>query len=559
MVQTIVKICIFAINLIKIKEMIFMKRLCVLGCLLVCCLGWMRAQTVETDSLIQTVVLPDSTQIIVADSVKMVADSISPAVADTLSLVAADSLSVAADSIAITDSITYNFRLQPIDSTALIMEKVKAVTDMISARALLDAQMVKEVFSDTAIVNKYNRLLDKMVREYDSEVAAVAGEDSTHFNSYFFRLFAPLTLYKTPVSRAMQVKPSVAIDEEDSIRQALMVSGRDLRLLQELDRVLLNIYLTSPDRVLMTEDSLRANQSVSVEVIKGSTDNVKLDVPVNITLPQGDGEKAAIATDMVVHKPNFWRTKGAFSTQMTESFFSPNWYQGGTNNINVLSTMRLEANYNNKKKIQWDNKLEARIGFYQNQGAEIQSNQDMLRMTSKLNLKAVRSWNYTIEAQGETQMMQHFNGDNTLKSRFMTPFNGSLTVGMDFKKNFKNGSVSIFPGPLSYKMTYVAIKDKAPSYGVEKGRVRNDIGSKLEVNFNYNITKNISYRTRFYYYTPYDYVQMDWENTFNFQVSKYISTTLFFHTRFDDHVARNDDWGFFQFKEYLTFGLNYSW
>ena len=525
-----------------------------LGCFF-CFMGFAMAQTVKTDSLKS---VPDSVDF-VTDSIKRVVDI----VADTMLVVANDSV-VCVDSIVVmaSDSVSevgVDLSPQLIDSTTLIMEQVKAVTDMISARSMLNTQLVKEVFSDTAIVNKYNRLLDKMVNEYDAAVAAITGEDSIHFNSYFFRLFAPLTLYKSPVSNAMKVGAVSAIDEADSIRLSSMSSGRDLRLLNELDRVLLNTYLASPTRVLMMEDSLRANKSVSEEAIKSTAGNVKLDVPVNITLSQTGGEKATIATNMEVLKPNFWKTLGNFSTQMTESFFSPNWYQGGTNNINVLSTMRLEANYNNKKKVQWDNKLEARIGFYQNTGAEIQSNQDMLRMTSKLNLKAIRNWNYTIEAQGETQMMQHFNGDNTLKSRFMTPFNGSLTVGMDFKKNFKNGSISIFPGPLSYKMSYVAIKDLAPKYGIEKGSIRNDIGSKLQVDFNYKITKNISYRTRFYYYTPYDYVQMDWENTFNFQVSKYISTTLFFHTRFDDHVARNDQWGFLQFKEYLTFGLNYSW
>jgi hypothetical protein len=183
-----------------------------------------------------------------------------------------------------------------------------------------------------------------------------------------------------------------------------------------------------------------------------------------------------------------------------------------------------------------------------------------LRLTSKLNLKAIRNWNYTIEAQGNTQMMQHFNGDNSLKSRFLAPMDASLTVGMDYKKNFKKGSISIFPGPLSYKMSYVAVPELATRYGIEEGKQsRHDVGSKLEVNFNYKLAKNITYKTRFYYYTPYDYVQLDWENTFSFQVNKYISTTLFFHTRFDDHVARNENWGFFQFKEYLTFGLNYSW
>jgi hypothetical protein len=265
--------------------------------------------------------------------------------------------------------------------------------------------------------------------------------------------------------------------------------------------------------------------------------------------------------DVVVQKPNFWVTKGNFSTQLTESFFSPNWYQGGTNNLNLLSMLTLEANYNNKRKVQWDNKLDARLGFYKNQGEDIESNQDLLRLTSKLNLKAIRNWNYAIEAQGNTQMLNHRDADNVLQSRFLSPADFSFTVGMDFKKSFDKGSISIYPGPLSYKMTYVAVEELATSYGLEEGKhIRNDLGSKLEVNFDYKITDNISYKTRFYYFTGrYEYVQMDWENTINFQVSKYISTKLFFHTRFDDFAARHDNLGFFQFKRYLMLGLNYAW
>ena len=523
-----------------------MKKITFLIGLISCWTNILIAQVVHSDSLLQvaavdTVSSPFDTLLVVSDT----------------SLVVSDSLDI--------DSIVYNSfavsanLLEEVDSTALILEKVREVTDMISARSLLNSQLVKEVFSDTAIVNKYNRLLDEMVDEYAAEVERLSTNELSDVNPIYFRLFAPLTLYKSPVSNAMHIQKDSVWTKDDSIRLATMSSGRDLRLLNELDRVLLSTYLESPTQVVLTEEQLLASQSVSEDAIRSTADNAKLNVPTAIALPLAGTHKAELNTDMVVSKPNFWKTLGNFSTQMTESFFSPNWYQGGTNNINVLSTMRLEANYNNKKKVQWDNKLEARIGFYQNTGAEMQSNQDMLRMTSKLNLKAIRNWNYTVEAQGETQMMQHFNGDNTLKSRFMTPFNGSLTVGMDFKKNFKNGSLSIFPGPLSYKMTYVAVRDLAHNYGIEEGRIRNDIGSKLQVDFNCKISKNISYRTRFYYYTPYDYVQMDWENTFNFQVSKYISTTLFFHTRFDDHVTRNDKWGFVQFKEYLTFGLNYSW
>lgn len=530
------------------------------------CWAYICTAQVQSDTLQQTLLTKDSLSTAEADSTILSVSADSVITVDSISIT--DSISVA-DSILVTpitdDSAAIALRpLIKVDSTALIMEKVKNVTNMISEQSFLNTQRVRDVFSDTAIVNKYNRLLDKMVREYATAIDNISVEDSSLVSPYYFRLFAPLTLYKSPVSAAIGLERADSITLEDSLRQASMSSGRDLRLINELDRILLSTYLATPDKVIMTEDELKSSQSLSEETIKSATENAGFNVPTTIVSPIADTEKANITTQMVVHKPNFWKTLGNFSAQMTESFFSPNWYQGGTNNVNVVSSIRFEANYNNKKKTQWDNKLEARVGFYKNyregETEPIQSNQDMLRLTSKLNLKAIRNWNYTVEAQGETQMMQHFNNNNTLKSRFMTPFNGSLTVGMDFKKNFKKGSISIFPGPLSYKMSYVAVKELAKNYGIEEGKVfRNDIGSKLEVNFNYKFTKSISYRTRFYYYTPYDYVQMDWENTLDFQVSKYLSAKIFFHARFDDHVARNDKWGYLQFKEYLTFGLNYSW
>lgn len=544
-----------------------MRKICMIAGLMICCLRAGMAQSEVMDSVAHVAVLPDSAQV-VADSTMLLVE----AETDSLSLVV-DSLMATADSlahdgVAVVDSAAVlpadslsGLGLVPVDSTALIMEKVKSVTDMISVKSILNAQLVKEVFSDTAIVNRYNRLLDKMVADYEQTSNAVSGDDSIRFNSYYFRLFAPLTLYHTPVSSAMRMVSALALELEDSLLLTTMSSGRDVRLAKELDRVLLATYLASPQRVVMTEDKLRESQKVSEETIKSTANDVKLDVNTTTISSLASAEKAAITTNMEVLKPNFWRTKGSFSTQMTESFFSPNWYQGGINNINMLSTMTLEASYDNKRKIQWHNKLEARIGFYQNEGAEIQSNQDLLRFTSKLNLKAIYNWNYTVEAQGNTQMMQHFNGDNTLKSRFMAPADGSLTIGMDYRKNFKKGSLSVFPGPLSYKVNYVALKELAGRYGMEEGKLsRHDLGSKLEMNFNYQLAKNISYRTRFYYYTGrYEYVQMDWENTFNFQVSKYISATLFFHCRYDDRIKPHEDWSYLQFKEYLTFGLNYSW
>ena len=514
-----------------------MKRKMLLGSLLLCCTSWAVAQ-----------------QTVLVDSV--------PAVNDSTLIVQNDSTS----ELEVIDSTAIAFRSLAqanLDSTKLLMEQVKELTDQIAEQSLLNAIIVQEVFSDTAVVNKYNRILDQMVEEYATEMASISAHDSVHVNPLYFRLFAPLTLYKSPVTKAMSLDTYPAVTLEDSLRLVAMTSGKDMRLLNELDRVLLSTYLTSPALVELTEEELKASKNISDEVIKSAADNAKLNVPTaEVTLLEETTPQTI--TDLVVQKPNFWTTKGNFSTQMTESFFSPNWYQGGINNLNLLSMLTLGANYNNLRKVQWDNKLDARLGFYQNQGESFQSNQDLLRLTSKLNLKAIRNWNYTVEAQGNTQMMPHYDESvdpRVLKSRFMAPADASLTIGMDFKKTFDKGSISIYPGPLSYKLTYVAVPELATSYGLDEGKkVRHDLGSKLEVNFDYQITKNISYKTRFYYFTGrYEYVQMDWENTLNFQVSKYISTKLFFHTRFDDLVEPADNWKYFQFKQYLMLGLNYAW
>ena len=412
---------------------------------------------------------------------------------------------------------------------------------------------------------KYELMLEEMVAEHAAAVENISADEDDHVNPLYFRLFAPLTYYKSPVSQALSMEAPSAETLEDSPRLSSMTSGKDLALLGELDRVLLSTYLTSPALVELTEEELMASVNHSEVAMKTVSESATLEVPDAVSAPLSDINPQAVA-DIVVQKPNFWITKGSFSTQLTQSFFSPNWYQGGVNNLNLLSMLTLEANYNNKRKVQWDNKLEARLGFYQNQGedrkmGDIQSNQDLLRLTSKLNLKAIRNWNYAIEAQGNTQMLNHHDANGLLQSRFLSPADFSFTVGMDFKKSFEKGSVSIFPGPLSYKLNYVLDTDLAVKYGIEPGKhARHDLGSKLEVNFDYKITDNISYMTRFYYFTGrYEYVQVDWENTLNFQVSKYISTKLFFHTRFDDLVEPIDNWKFFQFKQYLMLGLNYTW
>ena len=126
-----------------------------LGGLLLCCSSWIMAQqTIEADTLAKVEAPVDSLVAVAADSVLLAqADSV---VAENV----VDSTAIALRPLTQLD----------VDSTKLVLEQVKALTDRISEQSLLNAHLVKEVFSDTAVVNKYNRLLDKMVVQYAAEV-----------------------------------------------------------------------------------------------------------------------------------------------------------------------------------------------------------------------------------------------------------------------------------------------------------------------------------------------------------------------------------------------------
>ena len=96
------------------------------------------------------------------------------------------------------------------------------------------------------------------------------------------------------------------------------------------------------------------------------------------------------------------------------------------------------------------------------------------------------------------------------------------------------------------------------SMGVDAGKhVKGDIGSNIEAKLTWAITPSISWTSRIYTFTNYDYVQGDWENTFNFSITKYLSTQFYLHLRFDDSTETTSDWGNWQMKEILSFGLNY--
>jgi hypothetical protein len=349
-------------------------------------------------------------------------------------------------------------------------------------------------------------------------------------------LFLPLTFYKNIAHNAL------SLDKE----------------LSPLDKQLLDIYLMRPDMVQNTETQLEKTGPVVAP-------QTVVEEPTATMVKPKPEEPDVIPVDMVVLKPNFWKFSGDYYLQFLQNYISGNWYKGGESNYSLLGSLTLEANYNNKQKVKWDNKLEMKLGLQTSKSDslhKVKSSEDLLRYTGKLGLQATKKWYYTLQLVAYTQFLRTYEkNQEPVVSDFMSPFNANLSLGMDYTIDWLNHHLtgSVHLAPLSYNFKYVGRLALSTRYGLDEGKhTLNDFGSQLTLDMKWKFSDNISWQTRLYGYTTYERSEIEWENTFTFQFNKYISAKFFIYPRFDDNTSRDDHHGYWQFKEYTSLGFSYS-
>lgn len=389
----------------------------------------------------------------------------------------------------------------------------------------------------------------------------VSDVDNNDVNPYFYKMFGKTTFYKDALHEAF------TLDENDgsgSISSEGMAMREDLN--SEINKQLMNVYAKKPNSIALHEDYLK-NVS-SVQVVSDTHAQKDLDEILS-SVPQD--ELFAMPEDLdiglKIEKPNFWKKSGTFGLQFSQNYFSDNWYKGGDNNQTMLSSLLLEAKYDDTKKLTWENKLELRLGFVTSNADtchQFITNNDKINLYSKLGIKMAKSWYYAASVDTKTQFMPGYKTNDIKKySQFLAPLDFTVSLGLDFKPQMKNNnSLSVAMLPLSYKFRYVGVDDD--NIRVTNNMTcdfRQDFGSKIEFNAKIQLAKNLSWKCRFFGFTSYEYVESELENIFSFNFSKYISAEIFSLWRFDDNRGPqfyDDHLGYFQFKEYVTFGLNYS-
>lgn len=379
-------------------------------------------------------------------------------------------------------------------------------------------------------------------------LSASAAQYGNLSSGQYFRLFAPLTFYHSVASNQL----SIASSDPDEVSQAI-------------DQALMHVYLTRPELVQVTQSEQEKSGALRQDIIEESVVKQEVEM-VEQAAPMPEMPEAE-PVQMVIEKPNFWKYKADTYLQFMQNYVSDNWYKGGENNYAAVGSFTVEANYDNKSIWKWDNKLEMKLGFQTSPSDTVhrfKANEDLLRYTGKVGLQAANRWYYTLQLLAYTQFTRGFKANNTKTfSDFMSPFNLSVGLGMDYKveafKKRLTGTVNIAPLAINYR--YVDRADLAGSFGVKLDRHTHsltDFGSQLTASLTWKLNDNVEWKSRIYSFTSYHRQEIEWENTFALRVSKYISANLFLFPRFDDANNRDENLGYWQFKEYSSLGFSYS-
>lgn len=483
-------------------------------------------------------------------------DSLAAARKDSLPTLPSRPDSLAVDSFAV-DSL-FN------DSAAVALPPDTLVTDSLLADSLLTDSLQKDsLLKDTIISERPPVIikidpLDTIRRAYMHRIEKLAlKRDSVantpavvELDAYYYRLILPPTLYKKAVHGVLTTRDSCFTDQKT-------------QRIHAIHHALFRAYVQYPWLVQQTEDELSnvgtlRNDITEQTIQNGGKLSEKL---VEVDLPAAIIDSVEVQT----RRPNFWKTSGRGTLNFSQSYSSDNW--GGTRSYSGLSVLNFSANFNNQRKISWNNSMEARLGFQNARGDSrraFRPTDNNLRIQSNIGYQAWKKLYYSTDVQMNTKIVpQYNNGTDVCNSDFMSPFDMTIGVGLKlqfslFKKKF-NGTLQM--SPVAYTMRYVERKRLATNFGVRPGHQSyHKWGPSISASASWPLAKNINWSTRFNWNSNLTYTSFEWQNDFSFQVSKYINATLHIYPRYNDSNpgSKNKNGRYFFFKESLSMGMNYN-
>lgn len=341
-----------------------------------------------------------------------------------------------------------------------------------------------------------------------------------------------------------------------------------LRNMRFIDDVRRYYYVHHPERIKMSVFNFDGLPQVDTQKdVVETYDPFKKPIHVEQTV-----SLQAPSVETVQIERKYWVYSGEHKLQFAQNYFSDNWYKSGTSNLNVNSYQVFRANYK-KEKVKFDNTFEWRLSLFTTPDDTVRQyriGDDLIRYYGSLGVDAfLKKWSYSTNMEVKSQI---FNGyppnSTTLRSAFLSPLYVNAGIGMRYELDKKSEKVrhrrvrwTLDLAPISMNYRYVGNSQvDVKRYGIDEGsKSKLEIGSTITSILKYDITRYITWDSRFKYFTSYKNVMAEFENSLDMSLSQYFSTRLYVHMRYDDGVPMDPEFKHFQINEMISFGLNYKW
>lgn len=432
----------------------------------------------------------------------------------------------------------------------IFLMAISASSD-IKQRKQVPPEENEEQADSSLLLRGYLQALDSLARERDSLNTAPKLSPP---NPYYYLLLSRPTLYSSSVHQAMGM---ANISSPDQQIQRIFASRK----------MLSSLYARAPWLVTQTESDILGQTAIRNDIndLLQTSDRLADKVAAATLAPSMDDK-----IEVITRRPNFWKFTGNLALNFTQSYFTDNWYQGGEKNYMCNLDVTLRANYNDLRKITWENTLDIQLGFQtteSDQNRTFRPNHNLLRYTTNAGYKAWKNLYYSLLVILKTQIAPTYqrNSDN-ITSEFLSPLEVTVAPGMKYeiawgKKKKFTGQLNV--APLAMNIKYVKEDDLVKNFGIEEGKnQKTTFGPNITLNTTWKITNQISWRNRMYWMSNFDYHIWEWENTIDFTVTKLITSTLYLYPRFDNSNEKyktNSRFNtYMMFKEWLSLGLKYS-
>ena len=311
------------------------------------------------------------------------------------------------------------------------------------------------------------------------------------------------------------------------------------------------------EQIGRTIDMLNQNKNEylsDLETIKNELDAVNRHIDsLTPKRPDGPRPKENII-DILNERFSFHGNYGLNINQLALS----NWAAGGENAWTGKAFANFALIYHKKR---FEQKLVGAFAFGISRFGDkrIEKQDDKIDLTYSLSLDSKTQWNISAVATFNTQFANGYKypNDSTIISTFFAP--AYLTVSAGYSYKTKDEHLQVFMSPLAGKVTFVMNQELADkgAFGVKKGYYNQDsiwipgeniapaIGINVIINYKQPISKSINYTTMlntFYNYLERrddDRLRLDvnWENSIHFTITKFLSTILFVHLKYDHNTT----------------------